>query len=94
MRAGRAGRGQQVTEDGVRDEVECVSGDVPQDHGPGPPVESQYALGLQDVADAVDRASVESLVGNVNGAKRDVGAVGHITSQLEVPWKKEKIFLH
>lgn len=66
---------QQVTEDGVRDEVEHVPGDVPQDHGSAPPVEALEALGLQDAADAVDRAAVERRPGGGDGAQVEVGTV-------------------
>lgn len=82
MRAGRSIWLQQVTEDGVRDEVEYISWNVPQDHGSGPPVQALEALGLQDAADAVDGATVESLVGNVDRAQRDVGAVGYIAGKV------------
>lgn len=84
MRAGRVGGGQQVTEDSIRDEIKGVSWDVPQDHGPSPSIKSLYSLCLQDGADAVDRASVELLVGKVDRAQGEVGASGDVTSQLEV----------
>lgn len=75
---------QQIAEDGVRDEVEDVSGDVPQQHGPGPPVQALQPLRLQDAADAVDGTSVESLTGNVDGAQRDVGAARYVTGKVQV----------
>lgn len=75
MRAGRGVRLQQVTEDAVGDEVERVSRNIPQHHGPSPPVQALETLCLQDAADAVDGASVESLARNVNRAQRDVGAI-------------------
>ena len=84
MKARPAVRPQQVTEDGVRDEVERVSRYVPEDHGPGPPVQALQALGLQDAADAVDGASVESLVGDVDGAQRDVGAARYVAGKVQV----------
>lgn len=87
MRAGRGVGGQQVAEDGVRDEVEGVPGDVPEDHGPGPPVQPLEALGLQDAADAVDGTSVEPLARDVDGAQRDVGARGNVGGEVEVLWK-------
>lgn len=87
MRAGRVRRGQQVTEDGIRDEVKGVSWHVPQDHGPSPSVKSLYSLCLHDGADAVDRASVELLVGKVDRAQGEVGASRDVASQLEVLWK-------
>lgn len=88
MRAGCGVWLQQVTEDGVRDEVEYVSRNVPQDHGPAAPVQALEALGLQDAADAVDGAAVESLVGDVDGAQRDVGAVGYVASKVQVLCKE------
>lgn len=75
MRSGGGVRLQQVAEEGVGDEVECVSRHVPEDHGPRPPVQAREALGLQDAADAVDGAPVEPLVGDVDGAQGDVGTV-------------------
>lgn len=75
---------QQVTEDGVGNEVERVSRNVPQHHGPGPPVQPLEALCLQDAADALDGASVESVAGNVDGAQGDVGAVWNAAGQLQV----------
>lgn len=82
MRARRGVRRQQVTENGVRDEVERISGDVPQDHGPGPSVQALEALGLQDAADAVDGASIEPLVLDVDGAQGDVGTSRDVASEL------------
>lgn len=82
VRAGWGVGGQQVTEDGVRDKVEGVSRDVPQDHGPGPSVQPLEALGLQDAADAVDGSSVEPLAGDVDGAQRYVGAAGNVSSKV------------
>lgn len=57
---------QQVAEDGVGNEVEHVSWDVAQDHGAGAAVQALDALGLQDAADAVDGAAVQSLVGDAD----------------------------
>ena len=75
---------QQVTEDSVRDEVECVSGYVPQDHGPGPPVQALEALSLEDAADAVDGPPVVPLAGDIDGAQWDVGAVRHVAGEVQV----------
>lgn len=75
---------QQVAEHGVRDEVEHVSWNVPQDHGSGPPVQALQALSLQDAAYTVDGASVQPLAGDVDGAQRDVGAVRYVTGELQV----------
>lgn len=84
MRARLGVRLQQVAEDGVRDEVEHISRNVPQDHGPGPPVQALQALGLQDAADAVDGASVQCLAGDGDGTQGDVGAIRHVTRQMQV----------
>lgn len=82
MRAGRGVGLQQVAEDGVRDEVERVSRNVPQDHGPGPPVQALQALGLQDAADAVDGPSVQPLAGDVHGAQGDVAAARDVAGEV------------
>lgn len=81
---------QQVAEDGVWDEVEHVSRNVPQDHGPGAPVQAPRALILQDAADAVDRTSVQSLAGDVNRPHRDVGATPHVPSEVQVLCRKRR----
>lgn len=82
---------QQVAEDGVRDEVESIARNVPQDHGPRPSVQPLQALGPQDAADAVQRASVLVLAGHPHRAQRDVGAVGHVPGEVKVLWKDRKV---
>lgn len=90
MRAGLGVWFHEITEDGVRDEVEHVSRNVPQDHGPGPPVEALQAFSLQDAADAVDGASIHSLVGDADGAQGDVGAIWHIAGKVQILCEREK----
>lgn len=88
---------QQVAEDGVRDEVEHISRNVPQDHGPRPSVQALQALSLQDAADAVKRASVQRLTSltlprtywHPHGAQRDVGAIGHVPGKVQVLCKQK-----
>lgn len=88
MRARLGVRLQQIAEDGVRDEVEHVSRNVPQDHGPSAPVQALQALGLQDAADAVDGTPVQSLAGDADGAQGDVGATRHVTRKVQVLCRK------
>lgn len=84
MRSRRAFRRQQLTEDGVGDEVERVARHVPQNHGAGAPVQAREALGLQDAADAVDRPPVQLLAGDGDGVQGDVGAVRHVPGKVQV----------
>lgn len=88
MRARLGVRLQQIAEDGVRDEVEHVSRNVPQDHGPSAPVQALQALGLQDAADAVDGTPVQSLAGDADRAQGDVGATRHVTRKVQVLCRK------
>lgn len=82
---------QQVAEDGVRDEVEHISRHVPEDHGPRPSEQALQALGPQDAADAVQRASVLPLTGHPHRAQGDVGAIRHVPGKVKVLCKDRKV---
>lgn len=82
--AGRGVRPQQVAEERVREEVEHISWDVPQQHGTGTAVEARHALCLQDGADTVEGAAVQLATGHAHGAQWDVGASGHVASKVQV----------
>ena len=86
MGAGTAVGAQQAAEDGVGDEVERVARDVPQHHGPGPPVQPWEPLAPQDAAHTVDGAPIEAPVGHAHRPQLDAPAPCCAPRQLEVRW--------
>lgn len=89
MGAGRGVGPQQVAEEGVGEEVEHVSRDVPQHHGASAAVQARHTLRLQDAANAMQGAAVQLATGHTHRAQRDVGDTGHVAGQVQVLCRTE-----